>query len=210
MENEISKGSIANFFENYVEQNSILILLYVIISGTFYVIYWLYKTNLELSLVDEDAPNPDRAISVLLLLPSLFFLISYIFKKFIFNFSNSSLLGISWNFNINLISNNFEYLYGIFEFSIWILIIFLILKYFYDFSVSYSKITKTNFFVWYLFLSSEAFGFIFLLFSNYLFTTISFFTIISVPAMQEKLNILANKYQIKKEREIDLKYGSHS
>ncbi len=207
---KLSENSIENFFENYVGSNSVIILLYILFSLSFYIIYWLYITNKDLSEIDENAPDPNRAISVLLIIPSLFFLLSFILKKYIFHFSNSVLLGISWNFKYMNIDSNFEHFYGVIEFIIWVLIIMLILKYFFDFSISFAKVTKTEFIIWYVFLASEVFGFVFLLFGNYFFFIISFFTIIAIPAMQEKLNILAHKYQLKKEREIDLKYGSHA
>lgn len=202
-------SNLEDFFKEYKEKNSILILLYVLISFTLYVIYWLYKMNLDLLKVDEDAPNNNRAISVLVILPSLWFLICYFFKKFIFHLNSNYLLKIAFSSNLYHFSF-FNFSIGFIEFFGWLLIIFLILKYFYDFSVSFGKVTKSQAMVWYVFLSSEVFGFIFILFGIKLLLILSFFTIISVPAMQEKMNFEAHKYKILSQKKLDYEYGSNN
>jgi len=195
------------FFTEFKEENSVIILAYILASFTLYVIYWLYQINLKLLEVDDDAPNPNRAISVLLILPSIWFLITYFFKRFILNVEPSHLLTIYWDKNLSNFSLSTGII-GIVEFVGWLLIIILILKYFYDFSVSYGRISKSPFLIWYIFLSSEVFGFIFFLLGIDILYILSFVTIIGIPAMQERLNYLAHKYKIESQKKLNYMFGS--
>lgn len=198
-----------SFFLEYEEKNSILILLYIIFSLTSYVVYWFYKVNIVLEAIDDDAPNSDRAVSVLLILPSLWFLLTYLLKKYVFDVDSNYLLRIYWNpVLVNLNSN--QILIGSVEIIVWFLILILILKYIYDFSVSFARVTKTYFFVWYVFLVSEVFGFVFLLFGLDKLFLISFLTIVIVPAMQEKLNLISEKYKINSQKKMNYMFGSNN
>lgn len=186
------------FFESY--ENIIFppkILFLMLISFSSYLIYWIYKTNKDFLILENnyDIPQPERAISVLIILPSIWFLTIYSIKKFIFHIDNNFLLKIYWDSNIIFYKSTLQIL-GYIEIIIWILILFLILKYFYDFSLFFGDLTKTNFFTWYIFLSSQVFGFIFLLLREYGLFSLIFFSIICIPAMQAKLNNMYEKYQV--------------
>jgi len=202
-----SKEKLRYFFSDYEEKNSKILLLYIIFSFSFYIIYWIYNTNKNLLEIDENAPDPNRAITVLLIIPILWFLITYCIKKFFLK-TGEYLLTISWNRDLN----NFQienFSLGIIELLIWFLIILLIIKYFYDFCFSFGNFTKTNPLTWYVFLSSEIFGIFFLLLGFIPLFTLVFFTIITIPAMQEKMNLLSHKYKIENKKRINYDFGSH-
>lgn len=195
---EISDEDRQYFFESYEDirfPGKILFLM--LISFSSYLIYWMYKTNQDFLILENkyDIAQPQRAISVLVILPSIWFLTMYIIKKFIFHINNNFLLKIYWDTNIIFYKSSLQIL-GYIEITVWLLILFLILKYFYDFCVFFGDLTKTNFFTWYIFLSFEVFGFIFLLLGQYGLFSLVFFSLICIPAMQAKLNNMYEKYEI--------------
>lgn len=198
----ISDSNREYFFENY--EHTIFpgkILLFMIFTFSFYLVYWLYKVNKDFLFLEEkyDVPDPQRAISVLVILPALWFLIMYFVKKFIFHIDNQFLLRVFFDTNVAFFKSGLQIL-GFIELGVWIILLFLILKYFYDFCVFFGDLTKTNFFIWYIFLCSEVFGFIFLLLGQHGLFFLVFFTLICIPAMQDKLNSLVEKSVIEQQK----------
>ncbi len=204
----INNSELKNFFLEFEEKNSFLILFYIIVSFSLYTFYWLYELNKKIILVDDEAPEPRRAFTVILILPLIWYLITYLIKKYIFHINNYYLIRIYWKYNIHY-TNLEGVLISSFEIIGWVIIFIIILKYFYDFSISFGRITKTPHIIWYVFLSSEVFGLIFFLLNLKSLLMISFFTILAIPVMQEKLNSIAHKIKIEEERKIDYMYGSN-
>lgn len=179
--NMIEKSKVtktSNFYKNFRETNPALVLGLIFITIGFYIIHWLYVKNKDFEEIDQDAPDSTRGAIILMILPFMWFFIIFIFKK-IFGHENLYL-------QISEIVG-----YGI--------IIFLILKYLFDFCISFGKITKTNGLFWYLSFFFPILGIVLSFFDFYYLLPLVFFLIIVVPAMQAELNSYIQKFQIKKE-----------
>lgn len=116
------------YFKEFRETNPWLIVGLIIISAGFYMIIWIYSKNKEFEHLDKFSPDATRGASVMILLPFGWFFIILIIKTYILN---------------NLFI-------GILEIVIWGFIIFVILKYIYEFCLSFGRITKTNGIYWFI------------------------------------------------------------
>ncbi len=175
---EITRNS--NFYKEFRETNPALILGLILISFGFYIINWIYVKNREFSEIDPEAPDSNRGAAILMIIPFSYFFILFVFKKLIFGYDNLY----------------FKYV----EFFGWILVIFFIMKYLFDFCITFGKITRTNGLYWFIFFIIPLFGIIPALFFNfYWFLPLVFFLFIVIPAMQAELNTFIKKFNIKKE-----------
>lgn len=172
----------SNFYKDFRETNPGLVFGLILISLGFYIINWLYMKNKEFELIDSEAPDSNRGAIIMMIFPFAWFFILFILKTLIFEKSNLYL---------NLI--------GILG---WIVVIFLIMKYLFDFCISFGKITKTNGIYWYLFFILPAVGVILAFFGYYYFLFLLFFLLVVIPAMQAELNSFFQKFHIKKENNI--------
>ena len=160
-------------------ENSMLILGITIITLGLYTIYWFYLKNKELEHLDKQAPDSNRGFILMSILPLSWFFIINVIKKLIPK-------------NIVLI---------IFENIIWLIILLLILKYIYDFCISFGQITKTKGIAWFI-------PFIITIFSLYLYflLRINYFLLfilmlfIIIPFMQQELNKLYLHFSFKKDK----------
>ncbi|MFT4244182.1 MAG: hypothetical protein ACMXYB_01860 [Candidatus Woesearchaeota archaeon] len=163
------------YFKNYQEKNSAYILGLIIISLGLYVLTWIYSVNKDLENLDSDAPSSIRGAMLLFILPLVWFFISTYLRVL----SNSII---------------FEFI----QITIFIVLYILILKYLYEFTLSFSHITSTKPIIWFgsIFIGSLGiFGYYTEFY--YLFFLFSILLLI-VPAMQEQLNTTYHKITIKK------------
>ncbi|MDA3855207.1 MAG: hypothetical protein PF569_03025 [Candidatus Woesearchaeota archaeon] len=138
------------YFKEFRETNPWLVLGLIIISLGFYIITWIYSKNKEFEHLDKFSPDAARGAAVMMLLPFGWFYVVLIIKRLI-------------------IDNLFV---EILEIVIWGFILFLVLKYIYEFCLSFGRITRTNGIYWF-----------------FLF----FIPIITIPAMQMELNSHFNR-----------------
>jgi hypothetical protein len=174
-----------NFKNLYVElkpMSSALVLGLIIISLGFYIINWIYLRNKDFEKLDKFAPDSNRGAMVMFVIPMLWYLIDLSFKKMIFRNSD---------------------LYLVISGIIWFFVLFLILKYLYDFTYSFGRITRTWPSVWFI---PFAIGLGSFYLGNILDKPIISLGIIIlailVPAMQEELNTTIKKFEIKKNLKI--------
>ena len=136
----------AIYFKEFKTMNPSLVFGLIIISFGLYMISWLYTRNREFELLDEHAPAAARGTAVLFLLPLSWYMIVFVIKNII----------------------HFQNLFvDILEIVVWTGLIFLIIKYFLDFCLSFGRITGTRGFYWFL---------------------LCLVLFIAVPAMQSELN----------------------
>ena len=146
------------YFHNYQHVTAPLVLGLIIISLGTFIFPWIYTKNKEFEYLDPQTPDPRRGIVVLMLLPFGWGYFFYIFKNLIFSHPLITTIDIvGWSF-----------------------IIFLILKYIFDFCQSFGKITDTSGWGWF---------FLFLV------------PFLTIPAMQAELNSHFHRMQIKKKYE---------
>ena len=162
------KRRINKFFLEYKEQNPLILMILMVCSLGLYLFIWLFLTNKELEKIDEDSPDPKRAVVILFVLPSMVITIMH-FLSIIFS---------SW------MADKMIFAFGT---LIWALVIFLSLQYIYDFCNSFGKFTQSSGLIWYLFLYPGYFSLI-LIFFNF-FWTLFFvlFPIFTILAMQDVL-----------------------
>jgi hypothetical protein len=168
-----------NFKELYVElkpMSSSLVLGLIIITFGFYIINWIYQRNVDFLKFDSDAPDPKRGALLLFVIPVSWFIIMKVL--------------------INLLFDNI--FFRILENLGWLLILLLILKYLFDFSIVFGEITKTFGFFWFIFLSLGFLGLFFGVLFNKYFFILTIFLFIFIPAMQEEINKIIKKYNYKK------------
>ena len=143
-----------HYSREYLQLNPALVFGLILISCGIYAITWIYTRNKEFEILDKHTPNHIRGSIVLMLLPLSWFYIIFIIKKLIMN-----------NLFIEIT-----------QITIWGILIFLILKYLYDFCMSFGKITKTNGIYWFLIIP---------------------IFIITIPIMQAELNSHFSKLILK-------------
>lgn len=170
----------AEFYKNIKEKNPGLVIFLIVVSLGLYIISWIYMQTKQLNLVDDDAPDPRRGAALLMLLPVGWYFANYIGKKLIFQDATST--GF----------------YVFFEMTIWLILFLLVLKYLYDFSNSFSKVTRTNGMVWFVFLMLGFLGlFGYGIGNKYLFPLVGIL-IITIPAMQAEVNSFAKAFRMKR------------
>lgn len=170
-----------SFFRHVEEQSPVKLFFAMVLSLTLYSIYWIQKTNLILEYHDEDAPESGRAVLVLVLIPLIWGVISFILSVLIKNQI------IMW---INLLG--------------WLVVTMLTLKYVYDFFVSFGKMTGTSGALWYFLFYPGYFSMILLFFKITTTLPLLIFTILTIPAMQEYLNY---KFQKVTQRDSNLRFN---
>lgn len=170
----------SQFYKEFHEINFYFILGLIIITLGTYIFHWIYLKNKEFLLLDSKAPDPNRGAVIMLLIPFSWFFLS-IFINFLF----------SSGFYFTIIKN-----------SIWILILLLIYKYLYDFTVSFGKITRTSGLLWFLMFIFSGVGFFGIIFNIWFLMIFFLFFLIIIPAMQAELNSHFSKFLIKKNSNI--------
>ena len=159
---------------------NIEVLGLIIITFGIYLIEWFYKRTEEFTYIDRFSPNPQRAATVLFIIPLGWLIISKIIKKLIF----TGIIG------------------EIIEIIGWGLILFLIIKFIFDFCISFGRITKTNGIYWFLILLTGTIGIICTILQIYILSILTISIILTIPAMQLELNSHFNKMTIKKNSNI--------
>ncbi len=180
IENEINNRNNDRNFLEYKEQNPHILMIYMILSLSSYLIVWLFFTNKFFEKIDENAPDSRRAGIIL-----FFFPISLAILNYIFGLIFTSLIAkkIIFFFNVLVLS----------------IIIFLNLQYLYDFCNSFGKFTRSSILTWYLFLYAGYFSFILLFFTYWTFFLI-IIPMFTVPAMQDILNKKIQSIKLRNER----------
>ncbi len=179
MNRKLQLKTLEDFYWSYDEKNPIAVFIAMTISLGFYIITWIYFLNKELAKYDPEAPNPDRGALIMFFIPLSWYITTIVISKlFLINFPSIS-------FTINFLG--------------WILVIFLGLKYLYDFCISFANITKSNALLWYLFIYPGFLAYV-LAFFNFFYTfPFIFFTIIAIPSMQDFMNNRAKEIQTKRQ-----------
>lgn len=167
------------FFSDYQRQNVLLVLLYLVLTGGVFALFWIYYHNRKLEQIDNDAPNSKRGAVILFFIP-VFLTLVFFFIKTIFL---PDFLGIR-----------------ILEVILWSVVILLTLKYFYEFCVSFAKFTMTTPLAWYFFLYLGYSSFILALFEFYYGLFGLFFLFVGIMAMQEIVNVICYKVNSRKEK----------
>ena len=180
MKSRVSTANLPEFYKDYVETNPSLVLGLSLLTGSLYLINWVYVKNRELEKLDDYAPDPNRGAILMMVLPFSWFFITFILKSLIFTSGNS--------------------LFSTIEVVVYILIYLLNLKYLFDFCISFGKITRTRGFFWFLFFLIGTGGIISTAFSFYYLTPLLLFLILAAPAMQAELNISYHRFNMKKEK----------
>ncbi len=176
-----SKESLEYFFYDFTYINPMMILFYMALTIGLYFVTWLYKVNKKLEEIDEKAPIPRRAATVLVIFPFIWFWIVYLINFYFFPTDIVS----------KLISNMVKII-G------WGLISFLSLVYVYDFCMSFGKVTNTSGLKWYLLIYPGYFSLIITLVLGVEYFIYSFyflfFPILTIPLMQQTLNARSEIY----------------
>ena len=183
MEQFLSKGELNKFYENYEESSVVVTLFLMTATCGLYLINWLYIRNKDFAKYDENAPDTNRGAVLTLILPIL-----WIF--------------ITWTLD-NLIFHNSE-LFAMIKTIGWLTLMMLILKYFYDFCITFSRFTRSNELAWYYSLFPGLIFYVLVpltfwyetIFVWYTYPFL-FFTVVGISAMQAKLNSEKNIFDIR-------------
>lgn len=170
-------------YKEFRETNALIVFGLLIISLGTYSIPWFYNRSKELYTINPEAPDPQRVATVLAILPFGWLIISKIIKNLVF----TKIFG------------------EIIEIVGWGLIIFLILKLFYDFTKAVEKLTGTNGKLWFLSLTLGLSGIILTILKFYQLSFLTAFLIIFIPAIQSELN--SHFYRMKIKKDTNIFYG---
>lgn len=169
------------FFVDYDKQNPIIILLFMVLSFGFYFVKWIYDTNKKLEEIDDEVPDSNRAAIIMLIMPLTWLGIITILK--------------------NVVTENLKMLIITFEILGWSFIIFLSLKYTYDFCLSFGNLTRSDGLTWYIFIYPGYLSLILLTINFYYTLPLYLFTFSAIPAMQAVMNKRADEYTRKYQKE---------
>lgn len=175
-----SASEIKNFYKEFKEKDPNVVLLLSVISLGLYMINWIYLRNKELQSLDPDAPESARGAIIMLIIPAIVYFMVFVLK------------------NVMLSGENV--IIGIFEIVIWGISLFLLLKYLFDFCISFGKVTRTEGLIWFFFMMMGVVGIISFFMEFYFVTPLVFFLIISIPAMQAEINAHFRRLNIRKEK----------
>ena len=168
------------FYKSYKETGTSLVLGLIILTLGLYTINWIYMRNKEFESLDKHAPDSNRGAIILMVLPFAWFFITAVLEKLVFN-PNSTI-------------------FSIIEILGWSLVIFLVIKYIFDFCISYGKITKTFGILWFILFLIGIIGVISIFLKIKCTIPLVFFLIIVIPAMQNELNAHFRKFNITKSK----------
>lgn len=160
------------FYRSIGKVETLPLILYIVFSVFTYAIYWIYKVNVELEKADENAPDSKRGLVTMCLVPFAWAILHFILENFVFVNNDYLLKSIEQPV----------------EFFALVIICFLILKYFLDFSNSFAKVTFTNNLIWLILMAPGFIGIVLLGFELYYATILLIFPVISIIIMQKKLN----------------------
>lgn len=178
MVDKIPAQRLPEYFKDFHETKPSLVMGLTILSLGFYIINWIYLRNKDFEQLDDDAPLATRGAILLMVLPFSWFFILQILKNLIFS-PNNLIIGI-----IEIVG------FGI--------ILFLILKYLFDFCNTFGKITKTTGLIWFIPFFVGLIGLIALVFNFIYLIPLLFFLFIVTPAMQGELNKTFHRIDMKK------------
>lgn len=168
-ESSIKRSRRDKYFRKFEETSPILLLTFVLLSCGLFAINWIYVKNREFEEFFDDAPQSNRGLVIMMILPFSWFFLMLILKLLIFT-SQPLLLGIV-------------------EIVVWGLIIFLIYKYIYDFCEIFGRITHSSTYIWFLFFVLTGVGILSLGLEFYYLVPLIAFIVIVIPSMQSELNI---------------------
>lgn len=168
------------FYNTFKELNPAVVLGLILISGGLYIIAWMYSQNKEMEKIDEDSPELTRCAFILFGFPFTWLMITVIIKFVFFN-------------NVEVPQAMI-----ISEITVWTFIIMLIFKYIFDFCKTFSKITRTNTLIWFVLISLGIVGLIGVSIQSFFLTPFAFFLAMTIPAMQEELNHVYHKSEMKR------------
>ena len=168
------------FYHEFRQTNASLVLGLIIISFGIFLIPWFYKKCKELSYLDNNTPEPQRAAAILFLIPIGWFIITKILTKLIITGSPGKV--------ITMIG--------------WSLILFLIIKFLHDFSLVFGNITGTTGTYWFLILLIGVVGVVGTILQYYYMSILILFLIFVIPAMQLELNSHFSRITMKKDSNV--------
>lgn len=161
-----------SFYQSLEEKSLITVFIYIVISFFIYVVFWIYDLSKKLQIVDEDAPEPNRALVIMCVLPFIWVIIHFLLEDVIFGHNEHLLESIEQPI----------------EFFVLLILSLLTIKFFMDFSKSFAKVTFTNNVLWTLLIVPGFIGVILLGFEIYYAAVLVIFPIISILIMQNELN----------------------
>lgn len=170
----------AEFYKEFREGNPYLIMGLIIITFGLYIINWIYLRNREFEILDKYAPDSKRGAVILMIIPFLLFFIMQILKVFFFGYENSFL--------------------EVIEIILWTLVSFLILKYLFDFCLTFGRVTRTSGIFWFTMFFLGFIGLVGIVFKFIWTIPLIFFTVIVVPAMQGQMNVFFKRFCMRKEK----------
>lgn len=169
----------AQFYRSSKNFNPFLLTFLSVISLGFFLVHWIYCTNLKLENIDEDAPDSKRAGVILFFLPA------------------------SWTIIITILSNltnSFSSFFLTAKVFGWILLSFVALKYLFDFCISFGQATNTKPYLWYYLIYLGYLSLILLIFGFYYTLPMLLFPIMTLSAMQFILNKRTKEVELEENR----------
>ena len=166
--------NVQEFYDKTEEINPWVVALMSLGSFFIYTIYWLFRLNKRLVLVDMNAPSPKRGLAIMILIP---------FAWSIAHFFVEDVL-------LKNVMDKFVVYEIYFESVVFAIFVLLSFKYFYDLCSSFGRVTFSQGALWMLILFPGFVGFNVLFFSFtyfYLFI-ILILPIIAVSVMQFHIN----------------------
>ncbi len=169
------------FFEDFQDKRPSKLMALMFVSVGFYLVTWMFFMNKKIEELDLEAPDSQRGSIILFFMPVLWALVMLVLKSLIFSGDNLAI--------------------GILEIVGWGIIIFLSLKYIYDFCVSFGRVTQSSGTIWYFFIYPGYLSIILAFFEFYFTLPLIFFTIVAVPSMQSFINLRYKQVHLKKTRD---------
>lgn len=178
MNNHNHKNRTERFLKDFEETSTTVILGIMVLSIGLYSIIWFYMTNRLLENHDKHSPESIRGLSVMIILPFIWFCITFFLKTIIFTQT--------------------PIIIKILEYIVWAFIFFLILRYLIDLTNSFTNITQSQPLLWNFLHIFGTIGLFGLLLNQIYLYPFLICILLSVLGMQSELNSLHRSHTIRK------------
>lgn len=179
MKYQLSYETLKSYYRNFKPSSPVIIQFLMIFTLGLYLINWVYTKNREFEDYSDEAPDSKRGAVLMLIFPFSWMLIIWIMNE--------------------LILPNSEDFMEVLNVAGWCFIMFMILQYLYEFCYLYGQITRTEGLIWYYTIFPGFLALILLPLGFWYTIPLLFFPVVSIPAMQAKLNYESERMVLQRE-----------
>jgi len=178
MNHVLKPDKIEKFLKDFEAMNTSVILGLMILSVGLYALHWIFMLNKLLERHDKYAPDSNRGLSLLVILPFSWFFIMLFIKS--------------------LFTTSIPLIMTIFEWISWTLILYMVMKYLNELSHSFCDITNSTPIIWSSLFLFGLIGIVGVFTQTIYLYAFLLCIIFAIVGMQSELNSMLKSHTIRK------------